>query len=233
MKRLDKSEIEIELLFRKYIDIYGSRYDDIDKEYIINNFFKCLKEDSPDILNQIYYDLKVFKYGELYYDYYIDRINTLYGLNRNIIEVGCGYNPSVSKEISRLQLKLGNGTVTAYDPLLLNTKTDIKNLKLCKESFSEITDVSKFNLMIGIMPCNITEKMIESAAKNNLDLYLAMCGCVHNNSFPFPISPRYYQNYIINYAKALYENSKDKKIEVEFLPLQYDIDYPIIYTKKK
>lgn len=100
-----------------------------------------------------------------------------FGLDRNIIEVGCGMFPSLARIIAKRQKEIGKGTITAYDPELV-TKT-LEGVTLVKHHFTLATPIPKNALIIGRKPCQATELMIQSATLNQSELFLKLCNCNH------------------------------------------------------
>ena len=63
------------------------------------------------------------------------------------------------------QLKINKGTITIYEPLLVDAKAKYPNMTIHKEDFTQKTDITKFDLVTGIMPCEATETIIEQACR--------------------------------------------------------------------
>ena len=111
----------------------------------------------------------------------MQEIENEFGLDKDIIEVGCGMYPSLSKLIAKRQQEIGKGTITAYDPDLV-TKT-IDGVVLIKENFTLSTPIPPNALIIGRKPCKATETMIKAAAQNHSELFIKLCECDHIPSF--------------------------------------------------
>lgn len=209
-----------------YLTKHIENYTDREIEYIIHNYINESDNKCPtDILRQIYNEVGVVKDKYNIYLAFIDILEKHFNIDSNILEVGGGVIPSLSKLIS---LRQEAGTICVYDPRL--TRINNSNLVLKKEKFSKNTDVSDYELLIGFMPCEATEVMIDSAIDNNKDFLIALCDGVHS-AFDD------YNNYIV-WHKSIITSTKmklnklNKDIGVTNL-LKYNDPYPVIYSKSK
>ncbi len=105
------------------------------------------------------------------------QIEKEYGLDREIIDVGCGVFPALSCEIAKRQEGLDEGRITAIDPRVINER--ILNINLTKESFTRETKIEEGSLLVGRMPCEATLAMVDVAARTNSELYIQLCSCGH------------------------------------------------------
>lgn len=124
------------------------------------------------ILRQIYAELDLIPPEKNLYLGFINLLERSFDINQNIIEVGGGYIPKLSEYLA---LKQKQGTITVYDPKLLTTETNIPNLILKKEKFTENTSLEGIGLQIACMPCEATELTIKKACENNIDFMIALC----------------------------------------------------------
>lgn len=91
----------------------------------------------------------------------------------SILDVGCG----IFAELS-LDLVSKGYTVSSIDPKV----TEKENLKTIKGLFDfKTTDVSSYNLIVGLEPCDATEHIIRSAILNNKSFCICLCGVPHKN----------------------------------------------------
>ena len=226
-------------LAKKYkdIDIYGRSFDEVFKK----TFFDILKEEGleererimPTEIMQMYSELGVVPDEDNSYLAHLNNITNFFGVDRNILEVAGGAIPTMSNIIARKQLQLSSGTITMVDPFVFGTESKYSNLKICKQEFNELFDVKQFDLIIGIMSCGVTDKIIEAATKNNKDFYIAMCGCGAEAYFSYYYFDVPEYNYLIPYAKRLVEENNMGNLEITYLDDKYDIPFPIIYNKRK
>jgi len=107
----------------------------------------------------------------------MQEIENEFGLDKDIIEVGCGMFPALSKLIAQRQKEIGKGTITAYDPELIAKTLD--GVVLVKKTFTLSTEIPQNALIIGRKPCKVTETMIKSAAQNKSELFIKLCDCDH------------------------------------------------------
>ena len=220
-------------MFRKYLNEYGSAYSDSSRKFVEETFLKLTEPgETPDILVQLYAKFGMLSDSENIYLGFSKMIGEQYGWNTKILEVGGGYYPIFSKYIDDAQKKNGKGTITVMDPVIVTNK--LGRVKLQKEEFSHDMNVSQFDLLVGICPCEATTEIIKSAVINQKEFFIAMCGCTH---FPMTDMPWFYgHSYIYRMwvEEILYlarEQEKDG-----FIIHQEMVDnfpYPIIYSKTK
>lgn len=185
--RNTKQRKSVEEAYQEYKKNYEHFYSEKAKQYIEDNFFKeAYKTSNMDILMQLYSELGLDIGKHTFYDEHLERINSIFGLDRDIIEVASGYIPAFANKIAKKQLALIRGTITVYEPELFEEKAKYFNMTIHKEKFTEQTKINKDSLGIGILTCDTTEAMIRNFCKNNMDFYIAMCNCAHksNNIFP-------------------------------------------------
>lgn len=223
--------------FQRFADKYSSKYSDSAWEYIEENFFKELHSNcAPDILMQVYSELEINPSPAMFYHKHLRLLKKLFPIDGNIVEVGSGRIPAFANLLAREQIHIGKGTITLYEPLLVELNPKYPNMTLHKEYFNTDTDISNADLVVGIMPCEATESILESAISNQKDFYVAMCGCVHSPwesmyPFGFSTSPEIYQQQVIEKAKKLMKEYNMGELEVTRLK-NTEIDYPILYNKK-
>lgn len=107
----------------------------------------------------------------------MSRIEKEYGLERDIVDVSCGYYPALSHEILKRKKELGieKGTITAIDPKLVVKTLD--GINLVKDKFTLATPLPKDILLIGRKPCDATETIVRASSVKNLEFYIQLCGC--------------------------------------------------------
>ena len=231
--------IEAEIAMRKlnqYMKQYGHLYTEHCREYIKENFLLYLSAPTaPDVLMQIYETVGCGVKKGSFYNAHLARIQEMYGLDKNILEVAGGMMPAFANKVAAKQAKTKKGTITVYDPDLIITQPNFKNLTLHKEKFMPDTDVHSFDLVTGLLPCDATEAIISASCKAQKEFYVAMCGCVHFAGYdPFGYyTPHMYQQYVIQLAQNLLKEYDNGELVVDYLPDEYQIDYPILYNRKK
>ena len=198
------------IFYRKFHKLYTPEEWELIRMYFFNsvNYITI-----PLIITQIYSELGIdAKALELYKNHF-SKFKSNFSFSQNIIDIGGGRLPAFANMIAEEQLKIGKGTITVYDPKLVITKPKFDNMRLVKEKFTKDTDVSKYDLMLGIFPCEATSAIIESAIKNDKDFYVAQCGC-----YEHVISPSYF-----------FDN---EEVETEYFD-GTEYDWPIYIRKKR
>ena len=233
--RNTKQRKSVEEAYQEYKEKYEHFYSEKAKQYIEDNFFKeAYKTSSMDILMQLYSELGLDIGKHTFYDEHLERIDSIFGLDRDIIEVASGYIPAFANKIAKKQLALNRGTITIYEPELFEEKAKYSNMTIHKEKFTEQTKINKDSLGIGILPCDATEAMIRNFCKNNMDFYIAMCNCAHKSNNIFPTYQ--YQNKMVDLAESLLEkySNNQKELKIDYLDDEFVFGYaPIIYTKQR
>lgn len=218
MKKLTQEEIKVRL--ENYLSLYGNKYPGMIETYI-----RRLINEVPisDVMRQVYYALDLFEKEENPFIAFADLVENKFDLETNICEVGCGCYPALSDVISKRQNK---GTITAYDPYLVTT--NLGKIKLYNKAFENISD---YDLIIGMAPCNATIPMIQEGLLYDKNMIVSPCDCAH---FPEWYDPGF--DYITEWYNYIYDimkyNCKSGKIEVDYLKPETNYEFPI-YTYKK
>lgn len=233
--RNTKQGKSVEEAYQEYKENYEHFYNEKARKYIEDNFFNGANRTSNmDILMQLYSELGLDIGKHTFYDEHLERIDSIFGLDRDIIEVASGYIPAFANKIAKKQLALNRGTITIYEPELFEEKAKYSNMTIHKEKFTEQTKINKDSLGIGILPCDATEAMIRNFCKNNMDFYIAMCNCNHKSNNIFPTYQ--YQNKMVALAESLLEkySNNQKELKIDYLDDEFVFGYaPIIYTKQR
>ena len=203
----------------KYLRDNISNYSESEINYICKNY-DYLEHNKfvPDILRQIYDELGLLDDKDNLYLGFIDIIKDKFNIDSNIVEVGGGVIPSLGKNIT---LNQKSGTVTVYDPRLI----------VKKEYFNDNTDISKCDLVIGLMPCQATEVLIRQAGKYNKDFLIGLCEGGHNAFDDYFDDDIWKENIFYLARKAIEENDMGVLMETDLL--DYNDPYPVIYNKRK
>ncbi len=227
----------LKMKFENFKTKYSSKYSKEAWEYIEENFFSMIhSKETPDILMQIYSELGINPSAAVFYKKHLKLLKSIFPLDGNIVEVASGRIPAFANMLAKEQGKLGKGTVTIYEPLLVELEPKYPNMTIHNEYFREDTDIAFADLVVAIMPCDVTETILENAIKSGKPFYVAMCGCVHSPwasmySFGFGTSPEIYQQQVMAKAESLIEEYGGEELQVTKLK-NSPIDYPILYRKK-
>lgn len=212
----------------KYLKDNIGNYSETEINYIFKNY-DYLEDNKfvPDILRQIYDELGLLDDKDNLYLGFIDIIKEIFNIDSNIVEVGGGVIPSLGKNIT---LNQKNGTVTVYDPRLINN-VDNDKLILKREYFNDKTDISKCDLVIGLMPCQATEVLIRQAGKYNKDFLIGLCEGGHNAFDDYFDDDIWKENIMYLARRTIEENDMGVLMETDLL--DYNDPYPVIYNKRK
>ena len=227
--------------FKKFYERYGHRYPREVIRYIDIYFESCLEEGlCSDILMQVYQELGVKRLIPSYYEVNANKITENFDIGCHIAEIGSGFLPALANIIASRQLKIGKGTITLFDPLLLPKRPIYKNMTIKREFFTRDTDISQFDLIISTLPCSLTEDIIETACRNHKDFYVAMCECNHLDDYIdidiHDDDNEIYESFMIDRAVTHFikhNNQKDKELYTDTLDDGYGMYAPIIYTKRR
>lgn len=224
--------------FVEYLNTYGYGYPEEALEFLLDSFLLPMPIDStPDILKQIYDELDMLAPEENCYLQFAQLVGELYGWDSHILEVGGGFFPSFSKHIDRLQQSHNSsGTITTYDPRLVIQK--LGNVKLYKGFFADDVTVESYDLIVGIMPCEATSKIIKKATKEHKEFFLAMCGCIHYEGLDVPRGifgpkPITYDEYVEKVYDLAKKQEQDGFEVIKEDAKQYSFKYPIIRSQKR
>ena len=227
-------------LQKKFIEFkqkYQHMYSPDEWEYIEENFFNDISSPyPPNQMMQIYGKLNINTKSSDFYNRHLSLIRSIFPIDGNIIEIGSGNFPIFAENLAKEQLTIGKGTVTLFEPLLMDMTPKYHNMTLHKEEFTLDTDVSKADLLVGIHPCKATKTILESAIRNYKDFYIAMCGCDHSPGAEYmdfmDQYPEDFQQDIIYEAKRLLKEYPNGELEVTRLK-NHPLPYPILYNKHR
>jgi len=222
---LDKEELQNRM--HLYLQKYGESYDKVcvpDIEYLEMNLSTFIETYYEDVYNQPRKGENAFfqifsAIGALpneinpYYQM-MKEIEKNFGLDRDIIEIGCGMFPALSYEIAKRQQEIGKGTITAFDEQLI-TKT-LDGITLINKNFTLITPISKNALIVGRKPCHGTETMIKAATSNKLEMYLQLCYCYEHRPNNYTQYPNItHEERVEKYFEEIISNTLSPEFEVE------------------
>ena len=232
------TESEIKLIndkFDVFLEKYSKMYDEETIQYIKQNFWNYINMNfNGNVLFQVYSELGL--YDNEFYKAHLEKIKEHFDIRCNVLDIASGIIPVFGNMLAKEQLELGKGRVTLYDPKLILPAAKYQNMSLNKRNFKLDTDVGPYKLITGILPCEITETIIESACMNQKDFYIALCGCDHFNSkyeeYMFADAPPYHEH-LINRAEALVKKYNNGKLVVDKLGGNSSFNNPILYNKRK
>lgn len=232
-----KDEKEIKDLFLKFFSKHKERYDSGLQDYIQKDFFCSIGERGIySELMQLYSEFEIYSESDNPYIAHFNNIKNIFNLGSNVLEVASGAVPALANIIAKHQIKIGSGTITIYDPSTIIDKSKYSNLVIKKEEFNSNLNISNYGLIVSILPCLATEEVITAACSNKKDFYIAFCGCDHfaarNGYYSYGFfRPSYLDD--IELAKRLCDENGLGELVVTSLEDKYEIEYPIIYNKRR
>lgn len=196
-------EKELEKRFMEFLNKYYQGYSDLsyDEEYMwleetipsyLSTYYKAAYREpmiGDNVFFQIFSGIDALDPSINPFYQMMSRIEKEYGLDRDIIEVGCGYFPALSYEITKRKKELGieKGRIIAYDDKLVTTS--LEGTTLVKDKFLSSTIIASPDaLIIGRRPCKATEALIKASSINNLEFYLQLCPCTDHVPIEFKLS---------------------------------------------
>ena len=221
------NEIKVQRFLKENEYGYSAR----EIEFIRNNWRHFLsRKFHVDLLRQLYSELNLVDDKDNIYHGFMKILEENFDIDTDIIEVGGGRIPSLAKKIA---LKQKKGTITVYDPDLINTESPYPNMVLRKQPFTLQTPVEKDQLIIGFMPCEAAEKIIYNARNNGAHFLIALCeGGPHGDEFDYFESEDEWLFSMIYSAKDAAKKAGHDPLQITDLK-EYDDPYPVIYTKKR
>lgn len=222
---LNKEQIK---LVKNFIVSNACFYSAYEKEMLLKSVYSPYKiKNLPNLLLQIYDYLNIIPAKNNIYNFFVDFISEISGLDKNIVEIGGGVIPCLSKKIALRQKK---GHITVYDPRIMQKNFAIPNLTLKKEKFTQNTPVDNIDLLIGFMPCEATQTIIDKACNANIDFIIALCDDIGYNDTSYFESSDEWQHYIKYITSRKLEQTTLGKLNYQYV--KRGLEFPIIYNNK-
>lgn len=217
------------LKVNRFLEENKHGYNDRELEFIRSNWVHFLdKKFQVDILRQMYSELGFMDDKEDIYHAFIKILEENFDIDTDIIEVGGGRIPSLAK---RIALKQKKGTITVYDPNLISTDSPYPNMVLRKQPFTLQTPVKEDQLIIGFMPCEATEILIQQAVRNKKDFLVALCEGGHYSFDDYFDTDSWTESILYLAEQGIKKNKLGELVKVDLK--EYGNPYPIIYNKRK
>lgn len=226
---------KIENIKKKAIDFichHPDAYNRMEKEYLIS-FIKSSSYPElfyTEFIREILDEMSLIPIEYNIYHDYANLINMIHGIDdRNITEIGGGRFPRLAHE---MRLRQQKGTITVYDPKLYVTNSTDR-LVLKKELVTKDTELNESDLIVGLMPCEGAEVLLNLALKNKTDFILWLCeGGPHGDVYDFYEDDKEWRDSMIIMAKRGVEKNNMGKLMIKKHE-KYFPDYPIIYNTKR
>ncbi len=181
-KKVKLSEYEYYRYMARMADFmlkFGDKYDFATRYKIINcylsssDIFRNIDSD----LNQVYEATGVFDlFPRNIYSSFLEEMEKRFDINRQLLEVGCGHYPAFAEKLAKKQKY---GSIDAVDPLVVTDNIDGVNVK--SEKLTMRYDISRYDMIYAIMPCEATFDMIKLANLYDKDLFFLACSCYKVN----------------------------------------------------
>ena len=228
MPKITKEEYARRAL--KFIEAHKENYTQREYEYIRGNIAWGMdKLFVSDLLRQVYDEIGMTDPKTNMYEGFVKLLEENFDLERDIIEIGGGIVPSLAKKIA---LRQKEGTITVYDPRLITDINHPDNLILKKEKFNKDTPIGNAQMIIGFMPCEATNLLIETACANNVDFMIALCEGGTREGYGWLEEDDEWIGFVKYCASRGIEDANLGTLEERSLE-QYDNPYPVIYNKRR
>lgn len=216
-------------LLKKYFEEYPGVFNKAEQRYLLAQAWNSKTYYNDELVREIYDELGLIPEENNIYNSFIDLLEDNFDLDgKNIIEVGGGHIPRLSKRL--LSSNENIGVIRVYDPKLSRYEKNTSRLKLYHHEFTEnCSHIEGTDLLIGLMPCSGTYALVKSAVDNEKEFMVALCeGGYNDDIYDYEDKKELWLNSILTLAK------KSGKIGVDYDTLaKYDDDYPVIYSKKR
>lgn len=215
----------------QFLEKYPDIFTDIEKRYIMS--YAISPSDDllvPDTIREVYDELGIISDEKNIYIGFMNLISEIYNIeDKKILEIGGGVLPRLGKRISTI---LNKGKIVVYDPRLSHYEQSTDKMRLVKEKFKRGNNVDNTDLIIGLMPCEAAETIIDTAIDNNIDFILALCeGGFHGDEYDFYESTDEWISSMVKYADREVEYRGMGKLKLKSLE-KYGSPYPVIYNDR-
>lgn len=226
---MEYNEIELQKKLMPIKMKYASKYSPRLWATIERSLLYFQKDElAPSELMQIYSEMGLeLDFGDIY-DAHLQKLKENFDIRKNILEIGGGHIPVFAKKIAHEQLRLKSGTITVYEPMLVESESMLPNLRLQRKEFTTSTRIKEFDIIAGIYPCSATEMAIESACQNNKDFYIALCNCDELGDGDV----KKFHEYIIEKTESLLKKYDNGTLVVDRLGGNFTNPNPILYNKR-
>lgn len=142
-------------------------------QFIIEDIFA---DENKGTIHDETFDFFQWQYGlsgrqEIFCKYILDNYYQKYG-GKEVLEVGCGRTAKLSKLLSY------DFRMTAIDPKL--AIKGLLNFAHIKGFFDENMPIDRFDLIIGLEPCEATEHIVRACVKARKEFVVVLCGVPHD-----------------------------------------------------
>lgn len=209
-----------------------NRFSDFETKYLKDLFLRGTYPEvyHCDVFRELAEELHMIPEGENIYDAYSDEIEEHFDIEgKNIVEVGGGMFFPLAK---RLKLRQKSGTITVYDPQLVDPSKSDTRLILNKKEFTAKTTCPNTDLFVGLMPCKGAEALLDAAISRNVDFILWLCeGGPHGEYIDYYEDDDEWLDSTLSHAEYAVNSQGMGAFRKKYLP--HYSNYPIIYNERK
>ena len=192
-------------------------------EYFVNNRLEKCKYGYTCDVDQIYCYLNKKDIKKTIYYYFYELSCQYFDFsNKKLLEVACGYIPILSSiyinnniNISAINIKI-----------LINNYNGVRTIEY---DLNKDFDLSTYDLILGIRPCNITENILDNCYKYKKDFMFYLCPWIHQPKNKINVNT--YDEWI-DYLKSKTSNFKNYDI-IFITHYKFKDNCPIIIGKYK
>ena len=213
----------------EFIEKYKDHYTQWELDFLLKNTLNMNDPRIPDVLRQISVEVEALEEKNNMYKKFINVLEENFEIDRDILEIGGGVVPSLSKLIS---LKQNHGTITVYDPRLILSVPHKENVILKKEKFQLNSSIGTARMIIGFMPCDATNLIVDVACQNNLDFMIALCEGGSRKGYEWIEEDDEWIEHV-KYKASREIEYRDMGTLATVSLEEYGNPYPIIYNKKR
>ena len=231
MKEVSRNNVVRYMVVNQFLKNHPDYYEEFEIERIKHH---ALHDDEAtaytrDIMREIYDELGMIPDEENIYIAFQQELEKQFGIEgKRILEVGGGILPRLGKRIELAQTK---GTITIYDPRVGKDIPSSERLILKREKFTRKTPVEDADLIIGLMPCEGAEPLIEQATSHKKDFMLWFCeGGPHGDCYDFYEDEFEWLNSMRYLAESGIRDNRLGKLMIK--KLDHYSNYPIIYNQR-
>ena len=195
------------------------------KAYLISGEFDRLVY-LPDMVRQIIDELGMLKEEQDIYGGFLKIFSESFSLkDKEIIEIGGGVFPRLG---NRLVDNYEIRKISIYDSRISPYISDNDRLKLIRRKVLIGEDDLGGDIIIGFMPCNGAEVILDQAINYQHDFMITLCGCGNDSKFK---SEDEWINYLIDMANMGINKNNMGILKTKSLK-QYGLKYPVIYNER-
>lgn len=169
--------------FKKYIQENKERLSDLEIKRLTNNFEEYYEDCYETSVSSFLYDFLCDYYKcEHEYSIFARNIQKNFPQISNILDVGAGTMCHLADALCQKGYN-----VSAIDPNIKLSEEELKRYKflaiknkfICDYSAGEGkgTDISKYNLLVGLRPCEATEHIIRQSLEYDKEFKIILCHC--------------------------------------------------------